>query len=156
MRSVSLPAAGTYGTGSALSFKVTFNEPVLVVGDQTAVSLPVEVGYGMREAQYVSGSGTPSLTFRMAVRANDVDADGISLGRVNTSAVRDFDFAENQILDRAGNPASNVIPAVNTSRILNRRICNCRLDQQDFSTGWYFSIWWWHYRCQSSSSMELH
>jgi hypothetical protein len=117
VRSVSLPAAGTYGTGSALSFKVTFNEPVLVVGDQTAVSLPVEVGYGMREAQYVSGSGTPSLTFRMAVRANDVDADGISLGRVNTSAVRDFDFAENQILDRAGNPASNVIPAVNTSRI---------------------------------------
>jgi len=117
VRSVSLPAAGTYGTGSALSFKVTFNEPVLVVGDQTAVSLPVEVGYGMRQAQYVSGSGTSSLTFRMTVTSNDVDTDGISLGRVNTSAIRDFDFAENQVLDRAGNAASNVIPAVNTSRI---------------------------------------
>jgi len=117
VRSVSLPAAGTYGTGSVLSFKVTFNEPVLVVGDQTAVSLPVEVGYGMRAAQYVSGSGTSSLTFRMMVSANDVDTDGISLGRVNTSAIRDFDFAENQVLDRAGNAASNAIPAVNTSRI---------------------------------------
>jgi len=117
VRSVSLPAAGTYGTGSGLSFKVTFNEPVLVVGDQTAVSLPVEVGYGMRQAQYVSGSGTSSLTFRMTVTSNDVDTDGISLGRVNTSAIRDFDFAENQVLDRAGNAASNVIPAVNTSRI---------------------------------------
>jgi hypothetical protein len=116
-RSVSLPAAGTYGTGSGLTFRVAFNEPVLVVGDQTAVSLPVEVGYAMRSAQYVSGSGTPFLTFRMNVTANDVDTDGISLGRVNTSAVRDFDFAENQVLDLSGNAASNTIPAVNTSRI---------------------------------------
>jgi hypothetical protein len=36
---------------------------------------------------------------------------------VNDAAVRDFDFAANQIQDRAGNPASDVIPAVNTSRI---------------------------------------
>jgi pimeloyl-ACP methyl ester carboxylesterase len=117
VQSVSLPAAGTYGTGRSLTFKVTFNEPVLVVGDQTAVWLPVEVGYAMRPAQYVSGSGTSSLTFRMTVGANDVDTDGISLGRVNTSAVRDFDFAENQVLDRSGNAASNAIPTVNTSRI---------------------------------------
>jgi hypothetical protein len=117
VQSVSLPAAGTYGTGRSLTFKVTFNEPVLVVGDQTAVWLPVEVGYAMRSAQYVSGSGTPFLTFRMTVTANDVDTDGISLGRVNTSAVRDFDFAENQVLDRSGNAASNAIPTVNTSRI---------------------------------------
>jgi|LakMenEpi03Aug12_release.lakeMendotaPanAssembly.Ray.scaffolds.fasta_scaffold02415_8 hypothetical protein len=117
VRSVTLPAAGTYGTDRALSFKVNFNEPVKVVGDQSAVTLPVEVGYAMHEARYVSGSGTRSLTFRMTVAANDVDTDGISLGRVNSAAVRDFDFAANQILDRAGNPASDVIPAVNTSRI---------------------------------------
>jgi hypothetical protein len=77
VQSVSLPAAGTYGTGSSLTFKVTFNEPVLVVGDQTAVWLPVEVGYAMRQAQYVSGSGTPFLTFRMTVGANDVDTASI-------------------------------------------------------------------------------
>jgi hypothetical protein len=53
----------------------------------------------------------------MAVTANDVDTDGISLGRVNDSAVRDFDFAANGIQDRAGNAASDMIPAVNTSRI---------------------------------------
>jgi hypothetical protein len=116
-RSVSLPAAGTYGTGSNLTFKVKFNEPVKVVGNQSDVFLPIEVGYAMRSAQYVSGSGTRSLTFRMNVKANDVDTDGISLGRVNSAAVRDFDFAANQIQDRAGNPASDVIPAVNTRRI---------------------------------------
>jgi hypothetical protein len=117
VRSVSLPAAGTYGTGRPLTFKLNFSEPVKVVGDQATVFLPIEVNYAMRSAQYVSGSGTKSLTFRMAVTANDVDTDGISLGRVNEAAVRDFDFAANGIQDRAGNPASDTIPAVNTSRI---------------------------------------
>jgi hypothetical protein len=118
VRSVSLPAAGTYGTGRPLTFRVNFSEPVNVVGNQANVFLPIEVGYAMRSAQYVSGSGTRSLTFRMNVTANDVDTDGISLGRVNDSAVRDFDFAANQIQDRSGNTASDAIPAVNTSRHL--------------------------------------
>jgi pimeloyl-ACP methyl ester carboxylesterase len=122
VRSVALPTAGTYGTGKPLTFKVNFNEPVNVVGDQSAVMLPVEVGYAMREARYVSGSGTKSLTFRMTVAANDVDTDGISVGRVNSAAIRDFDFNKPgfapRILDRAGNPASNAIPALNTNRIL--------------------------------------
>jgi len=117
VRSVSLPADGTYGTGKPLTFKLNFSEPVKVVGNQADVFLPVEVNFAMRSAQYVAGSGTKSLTFRMAVTANDVDTDGISLGRVNTAAVRDFDFAANSIHDRAGNPASNAIPSVNTSRI---------------------------------------
>ncbi|MBU6295786.1 MAG: fibronectin type III domain-containing protein [Planctomycetes bacterium] len=118
VRSVSLPIAQTYGTGKALNFTVNFNEPVRVVGDTTQVSIPLEVGYAMRQARYVSGSGTRSLNFRMVVTANDLDSNGISLGRVNANAIRDFDFASNQIVDRAGNPASNAIPAsVNTSRI---------------------------------------
>ena len=121
VRSVSLPAVGTYGTDRAMTFKVTFSEPVKMAGDESAVTLPVEVGYAMREAKYVAGSGTKSLTFRMTVKANDVDTDGIRVGRVNSAAIRDFDFnranAAPRILDRAGNPASNVIPAINTSRI---------------------------------------
>lgn len=121
VRSVSLPAAGTYGTDRAVTFKVTFSEPVLVAGDQRGLTLPVEVGYAMREAQYVSGSGSKSLVFRMTVQANDVDTDGISVGRVNSAAIRDFDFNQvnvaPRILDRAGNPASNAIPALDTSRI---------------------------------------
>jgi len=36
----------------------------------------------------VAGSGTTSLTFRLTVAANDRDTDGISLGRVNSAAVR--------------------------------------------------------------------
>ncbi|MBU6222308.1 MAG: fibronectin type III domain-containing protein [Planctomycetes bacterium] len=122
--SVALPAAGTYGTGSNLTFKVRFSEPVKVVGSPADVFVPVEVGYAMRQAQYVSGSGTRSLTFRMTVTANDVDTDGISLGRVNVSAVRDFDFnrptvtpPQVAVADLVGNAASNMIPPVNTSRI---------------------------------------
>ena len=122
VRSVVLPTAGTYGTGKALTFKVNFSEPVKIAGDQSAVTLPVEVGYAMHEARYVSGSGTKSLTFRMTVAANDVDTDGISVGRVNSAAIRDFDFNKigfaPRIVDRAGNPASNAIPALNTNRIL--------------------------------------
>jgi len=121
VRSVVLPAAGTYGTDRALTFKVNFSEPVKLAGDQSTVTLPVAVGSAMREAQYVSGSGTKSLTFRMTVKANDVDTDGISVGRVNSAAIRDFDFNKAnlapRILDRAGNPASNAIPAIDTSRI---------------------------------------
>ena len=117
VQSVSLPAAGTYGTGSALTFKLNFNEPVRVLGDRADVFLPVEVNYAMRSAAYVAGSGTKSLTFRMTVTANDVDTDGISLGRVNETSIRDFDFATDRIKDRAGNSAIDAIPAVNTSRI---------------------------------------
>jgi WD40 repeat protein len=122
VRSVALPAGGTYGAGSVLSFKVKFNEPVRVVGDQAAMSLPVEVGSAMREARYMSGSGTKTLAFRLTVTANDVDTDGIRLGRVNDAAIRDFDFnqanASPRLVDLANNPARNAIPAgVNTSRI---------------------------------------
>lgn len=117
VRSIAFPAAGTYGTGRALTFKLNFNEPVKVAGNESNVFVPVEVSYAMRKAQYVSGSGSRSLTFRMNVTANDVDTDGISLGRVNSLAVRDFNFAANSIEDLAGNPASSAIPAVNTSRI---------------------------------------
>jgi hypothetical protein len=53
VRSVVVPAAGTYGTDRALTFKVNFSEPVKLAGDQNAVTLPVEVGNALREAQYV-------------------------------------------------------------------------------------------------------
>ena len=121
VRSVALPPAGTYGGGIQLSFKVNFSEPVKIAGGQSNVTLPIEVGFAMREAQYVSGSGTQSLTFQLTVSANDVDSDGISVGRVNAAAIRDFDFnkpsAPPRIVDRAGNPASNVIPPLNAGGI---------------------------------------
>ena len=117
VQSVSLPLPNTYGTGSVLTFRINFNEAVRVTGDLANMSVPVEVGYAMREARYVSGSGTSSLNFRMFVTANDLDKDGISLGRVNSSGVRDFDFGPNRIVDLMGNSAGSAIPSVNTSRI---------------------------------------
>lgn len=118
VQTVSLPAAGTYGTGSTLSFVLTFNEPVSVSNQAAAtLTLPIEIGYAMRKARYVSGSGTQSLTFEMNVTANDRDTDGISLGRVNSAGIRDFDFAANSILNSEGKSALNTIPAVNTQQI---------------------------------------
>lgn len=67
--------------------------------------------------RFVADSGTRTLIFQLNVTANDVDTNSISLGCVNSLAIRDFDFATDQILDLAGNPASNAIPAMNTSRI---------------------------------------
>lgn len=117
VRFVTPPAAGVYGTGSQLTFRLNFNEPVRVLGNKADLSIPVEVGYALRNAQYFSGSGTSSLAFRLTVTSNDVDSDGISLGRVNSQVVRDFDFAKGQLVDLAGNTASNKIPTVNTSRV---------------------------------------
>jgi len=48
--SVSLPAAGTYGTGQPLAFRVNFSEPVKLAGTPGGITLPVEVGYARREA----------------------------------------------------------------------------------------------------------
>jgi len=118
VQTVSLPAAGTYGTGSTLSFVLTFNESVSVSNQAAAaLTLPVEISYAMRKARYVSGSGTQSLTFSMNVTANDRDTDGISLGRVNSAGVRGFDFTANSILNSESKSALNTIPAVNTQQI---------------------------------------
>lgn len=122
VQSIALPEGRTYGTGQQLTFVLNFNERVRVDGTSGDLSLPVEVGYAMRAARYLGGSGTRSLTFRTSVTANDVDNDGVTLGRVNPlSGVRDFGFAgilSSHIRDLHGNQARDAIPAVSTRRIL--------------------------------------
>lgn len=122
VQSISLPAGRTYGTGQQLNFVLNFNERVRVDGSSGGLSFPVEVGYAMRSATYQGGSGTRSLTFRMSVTANDVDNDGVTLGRVNAiSGKRDFGFTSilsSRIRDLQGNQTRDAIPTVNTRRIL--------------------------------------
>jgi hypothetical protein len=48
--SVSLPTPKTYGTGSALTFKLNFNQPVQVVGNKANVFVPVEESLASRWA----------------------------------------------------------------------------------------------------------
>lgn len=115
--SVNLANAGTYGTNGELKFIVNFTEQVDVTN--TDVALPVEIHYELMGAHYVSGSGTQSLLFSMAVPANLRDLDGIELGMVSPqNGVRVFDFG-GFVVEKADHAvaADNAIPAVNTSRI---------------------------------------
>ena len=74
----SRPASGsTYGTGEVIEVAVIFTRSVTVSGTP---QLALGIGTETRQANYVSGTGTDSLTFRYAVVAADSDSDGISVG----------------------------------------------------------------------------
>jgi len=73
---VTLPAAGRYKAGSDLLFTLTFARPVMVVGSP---SFPVALGGASRDAAYVGGTGTDTLTFKVSVVAGDNAPAGITL-----------------------------------------------------------------------------
>ena len=69
----------TYGVGDAITFELTFSEPVSVSGTPR---LRFNIGgtlYFPEYATYVSGHGTATLTFSYTVLAADIDTDGIYL-----------------------------------------------------------------------------
>ncbi len=69
-------ASGLYGPGGVIRVTVTFSRPVEVVG---APQLAIEIGTAVRQASYVSGSGTPAVVFEYVVQPADRDEDGISI-----------------------------------------------------------------------------
>ncbi|MDI9239560.1 autotransporter domain-containing protein [Lysobacter sp. LF1] len=76
--SVTVPAAGQYIAGQALTFALVFNEPVFVTGTP---NLPLTLDAGVtRQANYVSGSGSNVLVFAYTVAPGDQDLDGIVVG----------------------------------------------------------------------------
>ena len=66
----------TYAAGEVIEFDVTFSTDVYVKG---TVTVDVTIGEHTRQATFVRGSGTDTLTFRYVVQSNDYDGDGISL-----------------------------------------------------------------------------
>ncbi len=126
VRSIVLPPKRTYGTDQTLTFTLKFSEAV-TVNDPSTFTIPVQVGFAMRNAEYVRGSGTNSLVFKMKVTANDVGA--IAVGRVSktlqpgaTAPARIFDFngqgsenapvANPRIVNSAGVAVSETEPTV--------------------------------------------
>lgn len=108
--SVATPAAGQYIAGQTLPFQVTFDENVTVTGTPS-LPLTLDVG-GAREATYVSGSGSTTLTFHYTVAAGDQDLDGPVVG---TAVVSNG----GTIADAAGNAALLTLNNVgNTSGIV--------------------------------------
>ena len=93
-RVTSSPASGTsYQTGEVIRVAITFSTRVFVAEeidepdpiDQEPLSLLLAIGEHSRAAAFESGSGTPTLTFRYIVAAEDYDAAGISIapGRIS-------------------------------------------------------------------------
>ena len=99
------PAQGdTYRAGEHIEITVTFDEEVHVTGKPV---LTVSVGQESRQASFVSGSGTETLTFRYSVRQGDLDEDGISIA-ANT-------LTGGVIEDARGNAAERAFAAVGAS-----------------------------------------
>ena len=69
-------ADGTYNLGDTISLRVVFDVAVTVTGTP---QLALNIGSRMRQADYVSGSGTATLVFSYEVVAGDEDTDGIGV-----------------------------------------------------------------------------
>ena len=95
--SVEVPENRTYKKRENLDFVVEFDEVIVV---ETAPKLVLTVGGNSRYANYLSGSGTSSLTFRYVIQGTDEDNDGIDLG---TGIVT----VAGGLQDRAGNNFSS-------------------------------------------------
>jgi hypothetical protein len=96
--SSTIPASNTYIVGQHLDFTVTFSENVVVTGTPS-VAVTLNTG-GTVQANYLSGTGTATLTFRRTVVATELDSDGVAVSSV-------IGLNGGTILDAAGNAADS-------------------------------------------------
>ena len=89
-----LPDGGTFTLDAPITVHVAFTEAVFVTGQPTVA---LSVGALVRDAAFVSGSGTATLVFRYVVQQEDFDDDGISIGPLA--------LAGGTIVDAGGNAA---------------------------------------------------
>lgn len=106
VRGVTIPSAtsgSTYKVGDVVDVTVEFSEAVRVTGTPR---LGLLVGTNTRQAAYLSGTNSNTLTFRYTIAAGDSDLNGISInaGSLNLNA--------GTIADAAGNNANIANPAV--------------------------------------------
>jgi hypothetical protein len=105
---ITVPASGTYIAGQTLTFTVRFDEAVNVTGTPV---LPVTIGSTVRNATYVSGSGSQVLTFAYTVASGELDSNGITLGNtlnLNGGTITDLPGTNNAVLS---------LPAMDTAGI---------------------------------------
>jgi len=82
--SVSVPANSTYKVGDNLTFSVTFSENVVVNTTGGTPFVPVTIGSAVKNAAYVSGTGSSTLVFRYTVADGDFDLNGVAPGSAIT------------------------------------------------------------------------
>ena len=104
-----LPDDGTFTLDEPITVHVAFTEAVFVTGQPTVA---LSIGALVRDATFVSGSGTATLVFRYVVQQEDFDDDGISIGPLA--------LAGGTIVDAGGNAAlrdSRPLPARRNARV---------------------------------------
>ena len=107
--SVSVPAGSTYGPGQNLDFIVNLTEAVIIdtTGGTPRLAVTLDTG-GTAYANYVSGSGTSALVFRLTVSNGQADSNGISLGS-------DINLNGGTLRDSAGNNGVLTLNSVGSS-----------------------------------------
>ncbi|MQG95527.1 DUF4347 domain-containing protein [Pseudomonas sp. MN1F] len=111
--SVSAPVDGTYIIGQDLDFTVNFSE-AMTVDTSTGVpriAVTLDTG-GTVWAEYVSGSGSSALVFRMVVTSGQLDSNGITLGS-------SIDTNGGAITDLAGNATVTTLNGVASTAGVN-------------------------------------
>ncbi|NWL78815.1 hypothetical protein DM872_18380 [Pseudomonas taiwanensis] len=119
--SVSVPANGTYVAGQNLDFTVSLSEAVTVdtLGGTPRIAITLDSG-GTVFANYLSGSGTSALVFRLTVSSGQLDTNGISVGgaiQANGGTLRDgvgnnANTTLNNIASTTGVRVDAVVPTV--------------------------------------------
>ncbi len=109
--SVAVPANGIYAIGQNLDFSVTFSSAVTVTGTP---QLGLTIGSQSRNADYSSGSGGTTLTFRYTIAEGDLDANGISLGslQLNGGTIDASGNVANLVLNSVGSTAGVLVDGV--------------------------------------------
>ncbi|PQP85535.1 S-layer homology domain-containing protein [Paenibacillus sp. AR247] len=103
---VGVPANGIYTLGSTLYFTVDFDQNVIVDTTDGTPSLSLMIGTKTVNAQYVSGTGTSTLTFSYTVQGGDSDPNGIAVGSgisLNGGRITDSE--------------SNIVPSVTLNNV---------------------------------------
>ncbi|MEE2672020.1 MAG: fibronectin type III domain-containing protein [Bdellovibrionota bacterium] len=114
--SITPPADSTYTDGQNLDFVFQFSE---AVGIGSTPRLAIELDSGTVYADYLSGSGSDSITFRYTIQAGDYDSDGIAfnassidlnggtiIGLVSTNTA-ELDFSSQVPADMTGIKVNN-------------------------------------------------
>ncbi|WP_159064845.1 Ig-like domain-containing protein [Thaumasiovibrio subtropicus] len=98
-------ADGSYKAGEVIAIDITFNEVISVTG---SLILALETGDVDSTAEFISGSGTETLTFNYIVQNGDNSDD---LGYVSTEALT---LNGGTLTDVSGNVASLALPVLSS------------------------------------------
>ena len=98
---------GEYKIGDTITVQVDFSEPVNVVTTGGTPGIMLELGSTDREATYVGGTGTASLTFDYTVQDGDASSD------LDYVDINSFALNGGTIKDFASNDLVLTLPALN-------------------------------------------